>query len=95
MISYQVNIIDGRHRTIKPIIFYPFLRALFLFFFFFTILSSSRAQTPEIDSMAKWVDTHPLNDSLKIYMLHHLSYKLSEIDTKRSFDYYERVFKPQ
>jgi hypothetical protein len=49
------------------------------------------AQTRMVDSLIRWVDTHPRDDSEKIRNLHKISYMLSETDVSRSFAYYERV----
>ncbi|MFI5193747.1 MAG: histidine kinase [Chitinophagales bacterium] len=48
-------------------------------------------QSAYVDSMIRWADAHPRNDSEKIRTLHKISYLLSETDTKTSFAYYERV----
>jgi len=68
----------------------PF-RALFLIFFFVAGPLCISAQKNEADSLTQWLKTHPANDSLKIHVLHHLSYLLSETDFNKSFEYYQRV----
>jgi hypothetical protein len=68
----------------------PF-RALFFVFFFLAGPLFTRAQQTETDSLTQWLKTHPANDSLKIHVLHHLSYLLSETDFNKSFEYYQRV----
>lgn len=68
----------------------PF-RALFFFFLFLAANRTAVAQSPYVDSMIRWVDTHPLNDSAKIHTMHTISYMLSETDVNKSFAYYERV----
>jgi Histidine kinase len=49
------------------------------------------AQTRYIDSLVNYLNTHPKVDSTYIHVLHKLSYRLSETDTKQSFHYYEKV----
>src|SRR4030095_11525719 len=66
------------------------LRALF-FLFFLTAGRLSHAQTTPVDSLIQGVEAHPHTDSLRIHMMHRISYMLSESDVKKSFDYYERV----
>lgn len=39
----------------------------------------------------KWIKVHPQIDSEYILTLHRISYRLSENDIKRSFEYYEKV----
>jgi tetratricopeptide (TPR) repeat protein len=68
----------------------PF-RALFFLFIFISGYHSSSAQKNEIDSLTRWINTNPPNDSLKIYKLHHLSYLLTSSDVDKSFAYYQRV----
>jgi len=53
--------------------------------------SSGYAQDHYVDSLIHWVDTHPRVDSQYIHTLHRISYRLSEKDVKRSFNYYEKV----
>lgn len=91
MIADSSNTIIKRYQGKKFTTPIPSFRALFFLFIFISVLRPVRAQTPEIDSLIHWVVIHPVNDSMKMYMLHHISYKLSEIDTKKSFDYYEQL----
>ncbi|MEO7310097.1 MAG: histidine kinase [Chitinophagaceae bacterium] len=49
------------------------------------------AQQKGVDSLIKWVNTHPKIDSLYILNLHRISYRSSETDVKLSFEYYEKV----
>lgn len=44
-----------------------------------------------VDSVLNWVKQHPAIDSQYILSLHRLSYGYSENDTKKSFEYYEKV----
>ncbi|MDP4129530.1 MAG: histidine kinase [Bacteroidota bacterium] len=69
----------------------PGVRILFFFFFLLPVAQVAVAQSPYVDSMIRWVSTHPRDDSAKIRTLHKISYLLSETDTKESFAYYERV----
>lgn len=48
-------------------------------------------QTKLVDSMINWITTHPKIDSQYIQTLHRISYRLSENDIKKSFEYYEKV----
>lgn len=49
------------------------------------------AQTKKIDSLKKWISSHPIIDSEHILTLHRISFQLSEKDIKQSFEYYEKV----
>lgn len=66
-------------------------RILFLSVLFLLAAPFVDAQSAFVDSLIRWVDMHPRNDSAKIRSLHRISYMLSETDTKKSFAYYERV----
>ncbi len=44
-----------------------------------------------VDSLVQWINTHPKIDSAHIITLHRISYRLSENDVKRSFEYYGKV----
>lgn len=48
-------------------------------------------QTKIIDSLTKWIRENPAVDSQYIITLHRISYRLSETDVNKSFDYYEKV----
>jgi hypothetical protein len=67
------------------------LRALFFIFFLFTFPRFVQAQKNEVDSLTQWLKNYAPNDSLKIHVLHHLSYVLSETDVDKSFAYYQRA----
>jgi len=49
------------------------------------------AQDSYVDSLLQWINAHPKIDSLHIQTLHRISYRLSEKDVKKSFEYYEKV----
>jgi len=49
------------------------------------------AQTNVIDSMLNWITDHPKIDSQHILTLHRLSYRYSESNIAKSFEYYEKV----
>lgn len=49
------------------------------------------AQNTIVDSLINWVNTHPKVDSAYILNLHRISYRSSENDVKKSFQYYEKV----
>ncbi|HET7003071.1 MAG TPA: histidine kinase [Puia sp.] len=44
-----------------------------------------------MDSLIRWVDEHPHNDSARIHAMHTISYLLSESDIAKSFTYYSMV----
>jgi Histidine kinase len=69
------------------------LRALFFLFLSFGMVRQVHAQAYNVDSLLHWVETHPVNDSTKIHILHRISYLLSETDVNKSFAYYEMVSK--
>lgn len=50
------------------------------------------AQNQLVDSLINWVNNNPKVDSQYIQTLHRISYRLSEIDVKKSYAYYEKVF---
>ncbi len=63
----------------------------FLSFLFACPPRCVQAQKNEVDSLTQWLKDYAPNDSLKIHVLHHLSYLLSETDVDKSFAYYQRV----
>src|SRR5580704_3257031 len=69
------------------------VRALFFLFLFFGTTRPVFAQAYNVDSLVKWVEMHPKNDSTRIHMMHRISYLLSETDVNKSFAYYELVSK--
>jgi hypothetical protein len=50
------------------------------------------AQNKFVDSLINWVNNNPKVDSQYIQTLHRISYRLSEVDVKQSYAYYEKVF---
>lgn len=58
-----------------------------IYFFAATVF----AQNSYVDSLINWTEQHPKIDSLYIQTLHRISYRLSEKDVKKSFDYYVKV----
>jgi hypothetical protein len=62
---------------------------LFFLAVFFSV--NTMAQGKYVDSLLNWINTHPKIDSLHIQTLHRISYRLSEKDVKKSFDYYKNV----
>ena len=48
-------------------------------------------QSKLVDSMVAWTIAHPTIDSQHLLTLHRISYRLSETDIKKSFEYYEKV----
>jgi hypothetical protein len=85
---YTCITIDSIKKLITPSL-RP-LRALF-FLLLLTTPRSVAAQTTRVDSLIKWVETHPRNDSARIHAMHTISYLLSESDVSRSFAYYGMV----
>jgi anti-sigma regulatory factor (Ser/Thr protein kinase) len=68
------------------------LRALFfLFVILATLLPAAAQRSFYVDSLIKFVAGHPENDSVKILMMHRISYILSESDVELSTAYYQRV----
>ena len=55
------------------------------------LFTKTRAQDKSVDSLIQWISNHPKIDSLHILTLHRISYRLSEKDAKKSFEYYEKV----
>ena len=49
------------------------------------------AQTNAIDSMQNWLKDNPKIDSQRILTLHRLSYRYSETNIAKSFEYFEKV----
>ena len=81
-----------RNNIVKKFIT-PNLRPLRALFFLFLIFISPPvfAQTHLADSLIRWVNEHPQNDSERIAKMHKISYILSESDVKKSFEYYGMV----
>src|SRR5450432_856817 len=78
------------HNVLKKFItLNPRVRTLFLLFFL--SIQAVFSQTREVDSLVHLLNTKTLDDSTRIYIMHHISYKLSETDLKKSYEYYERV----
>lgn len=64
---------------------------LIVFALTFQYNSNVFAQTKYVDSVLNWVKNNPKVDSQYILSLHRLSFRYYENDTKKSFEYYERV----
>ena len=45
------------------------------------------AQNPYVDSLTNWLSTHPTKDTMRVMTTHRLSYRLSEINTQRAWQY--------
>jgi sensor histidine kinase YesM len=54
-------------------------------------IARSFAQDKFVDSLLTWIKLHPQVDSQYIQTLHRVSYRLSEKDVSKSFEYYEKV----
>jgi len=48
---------------------------------------SVRAQNRYVDSLQEWLKTHPEKDTLRVMTTHRLSYRFSEIDAGRAWEY--------
>jgi len=59
--------------------------------FLFLFSEETFSQNRMVDSLIHWISTHPAVDSQYIQTLHRISYRLSEQDPKKSFEYYEKV----
>jgi len=68
-----------------------YLTFISLLCFLFLLSAESFAQNKIVDSLMHWVSAHPTVDSQYIQTLHRISYRLSEQDVNRSFEYYEKV----
>ena len=66
-------------------------RCILIFFIVHGVSNNNFAQGKYVDSLMNWIDTHPVVDSQYIHTLHRISYRLSEKDVKKSFQYYEKV----
>jgi len=66
-------------------------KAIFFFFLPFLLLQNVSAQDKAVDSMINWVNTTHKIDSLYIVTLHKISYRLSEKDVKRSYEYFQKT----
>ncbi|MES2775424.1 MAG: histidine kinase [Bacteroidota bacterium] len=67
------------------------LKKLYLFLLFTAFAAAGTAQQKGVDSLIRWIKSHPKIDSLHILNLHRISYRSSETDIKTSFEYYEKV----
>ena len=65
----------------------PGLRTLFFFLLFAGSTVPVAAQNRLVDSLVQWLATHPERDTLRVMTTHRLSYRLSEIDPGRSWQY--------
>lgn len=66
-------------------------RCILIFFIVHGVSNNNFAQGKYVDSLMNWIDMHPVVDSQYIHTLHRISYRLSEKDVKKSFQYYEKV----
>ncbi|MEI9957453.1 MAG: hypothetical protein WDM90_14425 [Ferruginibacter sp.] len=62
-----------------------------LFFLFLLLQQSLAAQDKLVDSMINWVNATHKIDSQYIVTLHKISYRLSEKDIKRSYEYFQKA----
>lgn len=65
-----------------------FLFLPFVFLFSFQLFAQDNNY---IDSLLDWINKHPKIDSQYIQTLHRISYRYSEKDIKKSFEYYQKV----
>jgi len=66
-------------------------KRIFILIVSFFISSFLFSQDKYIDSLINWLKIHPRIDSQYIITLHRISYRMSERDVQKSFDYYEKV----
>ncbi len=67
------------------------LRALFFLFLFSLKTPAVDAESMNADSLIRWVNEHPKNDSIRIQRMHTISYVLSETNVPLYFVYYGMV----
>jgi tetratricopeptide (TPR) repeat protein len=48
---------------------------------------TSLAQNRYVDSLTNWLNLHPIKDTMRVMTTHRLSYRLSEINTQRAWQY--------
>jgi len=61
-------------------------RALLLVFLVLHLFAA-QAQNRFVDSLTTWLNEHPEKDTLRVMTTHRLSYRLSEINTERAWQY--------
>jgi len=66
-------------------------KLIILFIFLQVQLQGTVAQNKYVDSLINWVNTNTKIDSVYIVNLHRISYRLSETDIKRSYEYFKKV----
>ncbi len=89
-ISLAIFVLFFLQKKILP--FRSFIKITLLFLASFVLFcGNANAQNKMVDSLIDWTNKHPKIDSQYIQTLHRISYRLSESDVKKSFDYYEKV----
>jgi tetratricopeptide (TPR) repeat protein len=63
------------------------MKALFLYGLLFLSTIAVSAQNKYVDSLTQWLTDHPDTDTLRVMTTHRLSYRLSEINTTRAWQY--------
>jgi hypothetical protein len=63
----------------------------FLAFLSFFTVNIFAQENNYIDSLLEWINKHPKIDSQYIQTLHRISYRYSEKDVKKSYEYYQKV----
>jgi tetratricopeptide (TPR) repeat protein len=63
------------------------MKALFLYGLLFLSTIAVSAQNKYVDSLTQWLTDHPDMDTLRVMTTHRLSYRLSEINTTRAWQY--------
>jgi hypothetical protein len=66
-------------------------RIIFLWLVLNGLQQYSLAQNRYVDSVINWLSEHPKVDSHYIVTLHSISYRLSESDIKKSYEYYKKT----
>jgi tetratricopeptide (TPR) repeat protein len=59
----------------------------FLLAYFVLQLFAVQGQNRYVDSLTSWLNDHPQKDTLRVMTTHRLSYRLSEINTERAWQY--------
>ncbi len=59
--------------------------AVLLLWLLGTGMLQAQAQNAYVDSLLQWLGAHPTVDTMRVYTLHRLSYRLSEIDPGRAW----------
>jgi len=70
---------------------FPMKKIIFFFAVLTGLLQSTAAQNKYVDSVIDWLYKNPKVDSHYVVTLHSISYRLSESDIKKSYEYYKKT----